>query len=158
MTGDRWSSQATLRDADEADLSLVAKLANRAELLLERDVGIDPVQLPQVDRVEPKPTQAVLALGSQALGAPVGVAPASESALGRDHQSLGVRMQGVGDEVLRAAIGLRRVDQVDPEPHRLAQDLAGRAGASGLAAYARQPHGAESEPVDTQRAADREGA
>jgi hypothetical protein len=116
------------------------------------------VQLPEVDRVEAEPAQAVLAVGSQALRTPVGMAPASEAALGGDHQPFGIRVQRLGDEVLRAAVGMRSVDQVDPEPHRLAQDLAGRARALGLAPNARQPHGAEPEPVDIQHAADCEGA
>ena len=146
-----------LRDADEAELALVAELADDAELLLDRDAGIDPVQLPEVDRVEPQAPQAVLAVGAQLLRAAIGMPAAAEPALGRDHQPRGVGMQRVGDQILRAAVRPRRVDQVDPEPHRLAQDLASGAG-NLRPPDARQPHGAEAEPVDVQRATDREGA
>jgi hypothetical protein len=52
---------------------------------------------------------------------------------------------------------MRGVDQVDPEPHRLAQHLAGFTRV-GLAPHARETHGSEPEPVDAQLAADREGA
>jgi hypothetical protein len=75
--------QRYLRDADEADLSLVAKVRDGPELFLERYHRIDPVQLPEVDGVEPKPAQAALAVGSQAVGPPVGMAAAAEPALGR---------------------------------------------------------------------------
>ena len=73
--------EAHLRHPDEADLPLVLQLLDGAALLLERDLGIDAVQLPEVERGDAEPAQAVLAIGPQPLGAPVGVAASAQPAL-----------------------------------------------------------------------------
>lgn len=74
------------------DLPLVAQLTDRADLVGERDLRIGLMQLPEVDRVQPKAAEAGLAVGPQALWAPVGLAVAAEPALGGDHEPFGIRV------------------------------------------------------------------
>jgi hypothetical protein len=62
-------------------------------------------------------------------------------------QSLGVRMQRLGDEFLGATVGVGGVNQVDTEPNRLTQDLACGARAPRRVPHPGQPHCAEAEPV-----------
>ncbi len=51
---------AGFRDADRADLALVLQPAELAHRLLDRDARIDPVQIVEVDVLEPEPLQAGL--------------------------------------------------------------------------------------------------
>jgi hypothetical protein len=67
-------------------------------------------------------------------------------------------VQRLGDHLLGAAVGVRGVDQVDTEPNRLPQHVAGRTRALGLDAHTRHSHRPEPEPMDAQLATDREGA
>ncbi len=62
----------------------------------------------------------------------------------------------LGDQLLRAAARVRSVDQVDPQPDCLAQQLAGRAR-PGLAPHAGHPHRSKPEPVNAQLAAHGKG-
>ena len=60
-----------VRDPDQPDLALVAELAQRADRLLDRHLGIVAVQLVEIDAVELQPPQARLARATQVLRAPV---------------------------------------------------------------------------------------
>ena len=53
-----------------ADLALVLQLLEHAELLLARHLGVDAVQLEEVDALDAEPAQAHLALLAQVLGRP----------------------------------------------------------------------------------------
>lgn len=57
-----------LGDPDVADLARVPTLLDRAEALLELDVGIDAVQVVERDGVRPQLAQALVDLGSQDVG------------------------------------------------------------------------------------------
>ena len=52
-----------------ADLALVLERRELADLVRERDLGVDPVQLEQLDPLEPQVPQAELALLAQVLRA-----------------------------------------------------------------------------------------
>jgi hypothetical protein len=49
------------------DQALTLELAYGLELLLSRNLGIDPVQLPQVDSLEPETLEAVLQIPAKKL-------------------------------------------------------------------------------------------
>lgn len=60
-----------LRQPDPSDQALGLKLPQRAELVGERRVGIDAVQLEQFDPLDPQPARGLLDLGAQDLWPPV---------------------------------------------------------------------------------------
>ena len=59
-----WST-VDLGEADVPDLALVLELLELADLVGDRVVGVDPVQLEQVDPLEAEPAQAQLDLLAQ---------------------------------------------------------------------------------------------
>src|SRR6266487_694716 len=69
-----------LGEADAPDLAAVAVLLDRAEAVVERGLGIDPVQVVESDRLRPQPPQALFDLSSEHLGAAVSSSP---SVIGR---------------------------------------------------------------------------
>src|SRR5205823_7103916 len=86
-----------LRQSDVTDLPLVLQLAQRAQLILERDSGIDAVQLVQLDALELEAAQAALTGGAQVLRSavrcpPVGAGPL-EPAFAGDHQLRRIRVR-----------------------------------------------------------------
>ncbi len=89
------------------------------------------------------------------------MAAAAQAALGGDHQSFGVGVEGFGDDLLAhvRAVGIRGIDEVDAEPDGLAHDLPRRFAIGRLApdARARDPHPAEADPVDGKVADERRG-
>ena len=64
---------AHLGDADVADRAAVDVRLDRAEALLERGLGIDPVQVVEADRLGPQRAQALLDLRARA--PPAGLRP-----------------------------------------------------------------------------------
>jgi hypothetical protein len=79
------------------------KLPDGAELLIRRHLGVDSMELPEVDSVQSEPLETSLQLSAQELGPPV-LHPLirsrpPEPTLGRDHQAR-VRVQRLGDELL----------------------------------------------------------
>ena len=111
------------------------------------------MELVEVNALEPETAQAAFALFPQVLGAAVRVplagAWAYQPALGGDDEVVGVRVEGLGDEVLAdlGAVGVRRVDEVDAELDGPAQD-----GDGSVVVFGRSPdagagdaHGSEAE-------------
>jgi hypothetical protein len=94
---------------DVAGLALAAELGERADRVGERHLRVGPVQLVEVDPVQPQPPQARLARRPQVLGPAVGVdaggrgAGLHDAALGRDDEAQRVRVQS-----LRSAPPTRR--------------------------------------------------
>src|SRR4051794_29958936 len=138
-----------------ADLALVLELLERCDRTLVRDLGIRAVQLIELDCVQTQPPQRALAGLPEVLGAaipgPLPWAGAPQPPLGGDHQILGIRIEGLGDQLLADVrpVRVRGVDQVDAQLHRAPQD------GNGLAVVRRRspdagtgnPHRAEAEPA-----------
>jgi hypothetical protein len=85
------------------DLAGVLQLLDRSERLLDRHLLVDAVQLPQVDPLDPQPSQAHLDALPEVLGTadllPLAGAAAGQAALGRDDDAV-VGVQRLPDEVL----------------------------------------------------------
>jgi hypothetical protein len=144
-----------------ADLALTAELVERADLVLEGEGLVDPVQLVEVDALHVEPPQAHLdalaQVGGVAEGDPLARTGADEPALGRDgHPAVGVAavagVQRLADELLgdERAVAVGGVDQVHAQLDGPAQDRQGRVAVPGLAPHplAGDAHGAEPEPGD----------
>jgi hypothetical protein len=144
------------------DLALVAELAQGADLVGERDVRVDAVQLVERELVQLEPAQAEFGLLAQVFGAaerdPL-AAQVDMAALGGDHQIGRVRVQCLGQQLLVVAevIGVGGVDEVDAEFDGAAGDPdRGRPVQPGR--QSGQPHRAEPEPVNPQVTADGHGS
>ncbi len=87
-----------------SDLALVLERLQLPDLVLERHVRVDPVQLEEPDPLQPEVAQAELALLSQICRAPDRRprprALSGEPGLGRDHQVIRVGVQRVADQLL----------------------------------------------------------
>ena len=66
-----------LGQPDVAHLALVAQLGQHAELVLGGNLGVDAVQLEEVDLLQAEPAEAHLALLAQVLGPPYRVPAAT---------------------------------------------------------------------------------
>src|SRR5208282_5742033 len=147
---------ADLRKADVLDLALRLEILERGELIFGGNFGVDAVELVEVDAVETEASQAAVAGFAQVLGPavfdPFVRAGPVESALGGDHQSRGIRVQGFRDDFFAhcRAVGIGGVDEVDAELDGAAKDLDALLAVGRLTpdAVAGDPHGAESEAVD----------
>ena len=114
------SSTDTSESPTAVDLALGEQVGQEPELRVAVDLGVDPVELEQVERLDAEATQRELALLAQVLGAPAGVpaprAGPQEARLGRD-LDVPVGEEGLSDQLLgdRRAVGVRGVDEVDAE-------------------------------------------
>ena len=155
-----------LGEADVPDLALVLQVLELADLVLHGDVGVDAVQLEQVDPVDLELAQAQLGLLAEVRRPPdrdPAVRPLpGQPGLGGDHQVVGVRVQRLRDELLGdvGAVGVGGVDEGDAElagspeqPDRLVVVL-GRTPDAGPG----DPHRAEAQPDDVQVTAEPERA
>src|SRR5258708_15429618 len=132
----------------------------------DRDLGVRPVELIQRNLIEAQPAQAALTGRAQVLGAPVGLpaprARSSVAALGSDDQVAGIGVQRLGDQVLAdfRAVGVRRVDEVDPEFQSTPQCRLCSVPVRGITPDAGpgDPHSPEAEPIDGDVTADIYGA
>lgn len=152
-----------LGQADVADLALVLQGQQLADLVLEREVLVDAVQLEQVDGVHAQPAQAQLAFLPQITGVAQrdpDVRPGAQQArLGRDHQAV-VGMQRLVDDLLGEvrAVGVRGVDEIHPELDGAAQHPDAFVAVVGRAPHALRgkAHRPEAESVDGQISAEGE--
>ncbi len=127
------------------------------------ELVVDAVQLEQVDGVHAETAQAHLAflaqIGREAQNRPDVGPGAQQSGLGRDHDAV-VRMQRFADQFLGdiRAVGVGGVDEVDAEFDGAAQDADAFVAVVGRTpdTLAGQAHGAESQAVDREVAADAE--
>ena len=147
-----------------AHLALLLQLGEGAHLVLQRDLGVDPVQLDQVDPVDPEVAEAELDLLLEVRRAadrrPLAGAGAGEARLGGDHQVVGVGVQRLGDQLLAddRAVGVGGVDEVDA-----ALDGGPEHGQGALVVLRRAPdavagdlHGAVAQAVHLEVAAEAE--
>ena len=141
------------------------KLEQLADLVGQREVGVDAVQLEQVDGLDAQAAQAHLELLAQvariAQRDPDVRAGPQQSRLGRDHQPV-IGMQRLANDVLGdvGAVGVGGVDEVHAQFDGAAQHPDAFVAVGGRAphALAGQAHCAEAEPVDGQVAAEGERA
>jgi hypothetical protein len=134
------------------------------QLVGQRHLGVDAVQLDEVDPVELQVPQRQLHLLLEVGGAshrvPLPRAGADQARLGADHQLLRVRVQRLGDDLLadEGAVGVGGVDEVDALLDGRADDAHGGVVVDRLApdAGAGELHGAVAEPVDGQIPTDAE--
>ena len=153
-----------LGQADVADLAFLLQRDEFADLVLGGELVVDAVQLEQVDGVHAETAQAHLALlpqiGREAEDRPRVGPGAQQTGLRRDDDTVGVRVQRLADQSLGhvRAVGIRGVDEVDAEFDGAAQDANAFFGVGGRAPYtlSGQAHGAESQAVDREIAADGE--
>ena len=103
------------------DLPAVAVRGDRAEALLERRLGVDAVQVVEVDRLDAQPPQALVDLRAQCLGA---ARAGREAALRRDDHAVR-RAKRFADRRLALAVGVGvgGVDQADPGGEGLPDEL-----------------------------------
>ena len=95
------------------DLPAIAIRGDGAEALLERSLGVDAVQVVEVDRVGPQAAQALVDLRAQCLGA---AGAWREAALRRDDHAVRTRRERFTDRRLALAVGVAvgGVDHADP--------------------------------------------
>src|SRR5262249_5421898 len=116
-----------LRQTEMADLALVLEFLHEPELLLARDLGVDAVQLPQVDGLDTEPAQAHEAALAQVLGAPdlcPDIWAVTRKASLRGDVDAGERMQVLVDEVLGVLRSVRvgGVDEIYTELRQSLED------------------------------------
>jgi peptide chain release factor 1 len=157
--------EGDVRDPDVAHLALAHEVGHDAHRLLDRGVLVDPVELEEVDGLQPELLQARLADRADGLRPPVAVHDAGadlrDPALGRDHDALGVGVERSRHQRLveAGAVGVGGVDERDPQLDRPAQDLGTpvrvrvRPPVPGLPG---EPHGAVAHARHLQLAADPE--
>src|SRR3954454_9871960 len=96
---------------------LALELPEGVELLLGGHLGVDAVELVEIDTLEPEAAETSLELTPEMVGPPVGhplVRPrAEEASLGGDDQSLGIGVQRLGDDLFGdvGTVGVRGVDE-----------------------------------------------
>jgi hypothetical protein len=129
-------------------------------------LGIDAVQLIELDPLQTEVTKAQHALLAQVLrpakGLPDARSVTGEARLGGDDQVLRVGVQSSPDQLLgyEGAIRVGGIDEVDAQFDGPGENAQGLFRISGFApdSGAGQLHGAEAEPVDPGLSADFEGA
>ena len=149
-----------LGQSNVAHLALVAQLLEDPELLGGGDLGVDAVQLEEVDALQAQPAQAHQALLTQVLGTahrwPLGGVgtDAGQPRLGPDHEPVRIRVQRFADELLGhvRAVGVGGVDEVHAELDGTTQHPDALVVVLGWAPDPGpgDPHGSEGHPVDGQ--------
>ena len=151
-----------LRQAEMAHLALLDQPRHRAHRVLHRHLGIDPVQVIEVDDVGAEPFQAALAGHRHVVRPGVGAAalalrPADVAELAADEGVVPPPLQCLRQQflVMAVAIGVRAVEKIDAEiegaadrgnrfrvvPRQLLRRHAGTAEADGGNRRAGAPQG-----------------
>jgi hypothetical protein len=110
---------AHVRKPDVPDLPRGLQISERANGVFQRHAWIGRVQLIEIDPLQPQPPQTPLAGGVQMLRPAVrvpGLAPGPrQTALGRNHEPFGIRIERFGNEPLvdLRPVGIGGVDESD---------------------------------------------
>src|SRR3984957_15112073 len=115
-----------LRDADFRqtnvfDFSLRLQILKSSQLIFGWNLGINSVQLIEINPFQPQSPKAAFARRSQVLWLsvfdPLIRTRPHETALGRDHQTCRIWMQGLSDDLFAhvRTIGVRSVDKIDSQ-------------------------------------------
>ena len=155
-----------VRHTDVADLALLPQARELAEGILERHLGIDVMELVQVDARELQSLEAPLASLAQVLGPsvrdPLRRARTQQTAFGRDDEAARVRREALRDQPLAdlGPVGIGGIDEVDAELERATQHAArlGRILRLTPDAGTCDPHGAKSHAIHHEITADLERA
>src|SRR3954453_2515783 len=122
--------RAPLAQPDKPHLAALDEPAHLADRILDRHVGIDPVLVIEVDRIEAEPLQAGIAGLPDIFGAAIDAVGAAGLAglaeLGRDHEVVApLSLQRAADQllVLAPAIHVGAVEMIDPEIDRAMDQL-----------------------------------
>ena len=114
------------RKANMPDLAFLLEISQHSKLIVGWNLGIDAMQLEQIDTLDTQPSQAHLAFlpeifGSAQWNPPAGTRP-SKAGLCGDNKSFWVRMQCLANQFFTyiGSIGIRRVDEVYAELDRTA--------------------------------------
>jgi hypothetical protein len=145
-----------LAEAYVTDLALFLEALDDSEGILDGDLGVDAVELPEVEALELEAAEAHLDLLVEVFGAgdgePLVGALAGEAGLGGDDDALGVGGEGLADETLGdlGAVGVGGIDEVDTQFDGSLEDFFGGLGIFGFApdAFAGDSHGSVSEAMD----------
>jgi len=111
-----------LREADPPDLPFPHETRHRANGLLYRRRGVDPMEVIEVDRVDVEPLQAPLARRADVIGLPANAALrgvrriAQDAELRREDDPVAPARDGLPDElfVRVRAVHIGRVEEVEP--------------------------------------------
>ena len=146
-----------------ADDAVVEQRPHGVELLVAGNLGVDPVQLPEPDRLHPEPLATLQRLFAQIIRAAVrlpGAGPASpEPRLGGDENAF-IGVQNFANEVLGdiRAVGVCGINEIDAEFGNTPKCPHGFFPVFRRTPYARpgQAHGAKAEAMDFDIPADLE--
>ena len=120
----RIVSGAGLGQADVADLPLLHQLGHAADRLLDRRVGIDPVLVEEVDRVDAEPLQRAFAGAARIFRAAVDadrlVAVPAQRELGGDDEAVAPAPDRLAEQLLvgERAVHFGGVEEGDAEIDR----------------------------------------
>jgi hypothetical protein len=101
LTGALDLLDSDVGDADMPDLPTVPVLLDRAEALLERRLGVGPVQVVEPEAVRPQPAEAFLDLGAERIRA-----SAVPAAFRRDDAIVGDRRERSADRLFALSSGV----------------------------------------------------
>src|SRR5262249_47473480 len=113
-------------EASMLNLALFLKISQRSELIVGRNLGVDAMQLEQVDTLDAQPSDAHLALLSEVFGSaqwnPLVRTSPGKSSLCGNNKAFGVRMQRLANYFFTdmRSVGICCVDKIDSEVHRTA--------------------------------------
>jgi len=152
------------RQADVLDEAVLLGFLQEFQRVLERHLGVDAVQLVEVNLIELEAFEAAVQHFLQVLGAGINgphVGPgAQQPALGADDQALFVRVQRLGNQFFRhvGAVAVGGVDEVNAQLHGRPQHADGLVvvGRGPPNAFAGDAHGPVAEAVHGEVAADGE--
>ena len=149
-----------------ADLPRALEFEQGADLIPERHLGVDPVQLIEIDALESESREAPVARRPQMLGPPVldplARSGSLKSGLGRDDDIARIRVQRLRDQTLGdfRPVRVRGINECDAESHRAPEHRDRFGVVRGFAPYAGagETHGAEAQAMDGPIAPNDEGA
>ncbi len=146
-----------LRESEKADLAGVDQHRHRADRLLDRDVGVDPMLVVEVDVIDAETPQRSVARGEHVFRAPVDpalggiLAVAHDPELGRQHDLVAPARDRAADEQLVVAdrVHVRRVEHRHAKVER-AMDRRDRLALVGRPVELGHPHAAQPFGSDEQ--------